>query len=121
MRPYTVLHLLLVATFFITPHRVSAQTPAGMRPVAAGIGEIRGTITDSVSGRAVTHGSITVRRADDSSFAGGTLPKADGTFRVDGLVAGRYTLRIRALGLGQVVRADILISPDRPRRDVGPI
>jgi outer membrane receptor protein involved in Fe transport len=92
-----------------------------MRPVAAGIGEIRGRITDSLSGRAVMTGSITVRRAGDSSFAGGSLPKEDGTFRVDGLVAGRYTLRIRALGFGQAVRGDIVISADKPMVDVGTI
>ncbi len=121
MRTCTVPRLLLVATFVIASHRLSAQTPAGMRPMAAGIGEIRGTITDSVSGRAVTSGSITVRRAGDSSFAGGSLPKADGTFRVDGLVAGRYTLRIRALGFGQIVRSDIVISAGKPMVDVGTI
>jgi hypothetical protein len=121
MRPCTVVRLLLVATLVVTSHHVSAQTPAGLRPAVAGIGEIRGTVIDSVNGRVVTTGSITVRRASDSSFAGGSLPKADGTFRVDGLLAGRYTLRVRALGYGPVVLGDLVISAAQPIVDVGTV
>ncbi|MDQ2665818.1 MAG: TonB-dependent receptor [Gemmatimonadota bacterium] len=111
--------ILFVATCIIASHDLFAQTPAGARPGVTGIGEVRGTITDSVTGRAVMNGSITVRRAGDSSFAGGSLPNADGTFRVDGLVAGRYTVRIRALGFGQVIRGDIVISAGRSTVDLG--
>lgn len=124
MRPCSVLGVLLLApvvTSLILSYRVSAQTPAGTRPIAAGIGEIRGTITESLTGRAVASGSITVRRADDSSFAGGDLPQADGTFRVAGLIAGRYTLRIRAIGFGQVIRSGLVISAGKPIVDVGTI
>ena len=119
MRTCMFPRLLLVATLVVASHRLSAQTPAGTRPITAGIGEIHGTITDSASGRPVTTGSVTVRRAGDSSFAGGSLPRADGTFRVDGLMAGRYTLRIRALGFSQVIRGDIVISAGKPTVDVG--
>jgi ferric enterobactin receptor len=119
MRNSTAHCLLLVTTFIGASHTLSAQTPAGARPVTAGIGAILGTITDSISGRTVSTGSITVRRAGDASFAGGALPRPDGTFRVDGLVAGRYTLRIRALGFSQVIRDDIVISAGTPTVDVG--
>ena len=121
VRTRTTLRPLLVATFVIASHGLFAQTPARARSGVIGIGEINGRITDSASGRAVMNGSITVLRAGDSSFAGGSLPKADGTFRVDGLVAGRYTLRIRALGFSQAVRGDIVISSDKPAVDVGTI
>ena len=120
-RTCTLPRLLFAATFAIASQRLPAQTPAGARPVVAGIGEIHGTITDSISGRAVPTGSITVRRAGDSSFAGGSLPKADGTFRVDGLVAGRYLLRVRALGFRQVIRGDIVITAAWPTVDAGTI
>lgn len=93
--------------------------PAGRAP--AGLGEILGKLADSASGRAVTSGSVTVRRAGDSTFAGGALPKPDGSFRVDGLIPGRYTLRVRAIGFAQLLRSDIVITPARAIVDVGVI
>lgn len=120
MRTCTALGLLL-AILAVPSHRVDAQAPTAVHPVATGIGEIRGKVVDSASGQPVTGGSVTVRRAGDSSFAGGSLPRADGSFRVDGLLAGRYTLRVRALGFRQVVLGDLVISAARPILDVGPI
>ena len=79
--------------------------PANARPP---LGEIRGRLIDSVAGRAIASGSIAVRRVGDSAFAGGALPKEDGSFRVDGLRPGRYTLRVRAIGFAPVVRNDIV-------------
>ncbi len=87
----------------------------------APLGEIRGRLTDSVAGRAITSGSVAVRRVGDSAFAGGALPKEDGSFRVDGLRPGRYTLRIRAIGFAPVIRNDIAITADHPIVDLGAI
>ncbi|MEP6620213.1 MAG: hypothetical protein ABJE47_12900, partial [bacterium] len=72
MRLRSFFHVLMTA-LVIVPTLVHAQTPAGARPLAAGIGEIRGKLADSASGQPVTSGSITVRRAGDSAFAGGSL------------------------------------------------
>lgn len=96
-----------------------AQTPAARRPAA--IGELSGRLTDSTTGRAVTGGSITVRRAGDSTFASGALPKEDGSFRVDGLAPGRYTLRVRAIGYAPYVRGDIAVTVDKPIVNLGAI
>ena len=87
----------------------------------APIGEIRGRLTDSVAGRAIASGSIAVRRVGDSAFAGGALPKEDGSFRVDGLRPGLYTIRIRAIGFAPVVRNDISIAAENPVVDLGAI
>jgi ferric enterobactin receptor len=99
----------------------AAQTPVAKRPAAPGVGEILGHLVDSASGRAVTGGSVSVRRADDSTFASGALPKADGSFHVDGLAAGRYTLRVRVIGFAPVVRTDIIVSKEKSVVDVGAI
>ena len=114
-----VVVFLFVAAFAGT-HRLAAQA-AGANRTAAGVGEVVGRLTDSASHRPVLTGSITVRRGGDSAFAGGALPKPDGSFRVDGLAPGRYTLRIRAIGFAQVVRGDIVITKEKPLVDVGVI
>lgn len=69
----------------------------------------------------MTTGSVAVRRAQDSAFASGALPKEDGSFRVDGLMPGRYTLRVRVIGFAPVVRNNIVVSTEKPSVDVGAI
>jgi len=97
------------------------QTPVPNR-TAGGVGEIAGRLTDAGGQQPFTGGSITVRRVgSDSSFAGGALPKADGTFKVDGLLPGRYSLRVRAIGFAQIVKNDLVITRDKPSVDVGAI
>jgi outer membrane cobalamin receptor len=95
-------------------------TPSAPRPANA-VGEIRGTLTDSTNGQAVTRGSITIRRMKDTSFVGGALPKPDGSFRVEGLLPGQYTLRFRAIGLSPVTKNDLVITVDKPVVNVGEI
>jgi outer membrane receptor protein involved in Fe transport len=110
---------LLVAVF-VRASFAHAQAPVANR-AAAGVGEIVGKLVDSVNHRPFAGGSITVRRVGDSSFAGGALPKPDGSFQVNGLIPGRYSLRVRAIGFAQVVRNDIVIARDKPIVDVGAI
>ncbi len=97
-----------------------AQAPtAPNRTGATFPGEIRGRLVDSASHQPIGSGSVTVRRAGDSSFAGGTLPKPDGTFRVDGLAPGRYSVRVRVLGFAQLAKTDIVITMANPAVDIG--
>lgn len=97
----------------------SAQQPVVAGRGAAARGEVSGRLVEAGSGRAVASGSVTVRRASDTAFAGGALPRPDGSFRVDGLLPGRYTVRVRALGHAPLVRAGVVISPERPSVDLG--
>ena len=93
----------------------STATAQGARPSGA----IRGRMVESGTARPITGGSITVRKAGaDTSFAGGALPKEDGTFQVEGLAAGRYTVRVRALGHVPVVKA-AEVTAARPIVDLG--
>jgi outer membrane cobalamin receptor len=89
---------------------------------ASGIGEIRGRLVEAGSGRAISGGSVTIRRAGrDTGFAGGALPRPDGSFRVEGLPAGRYMLRVRALGYAPLARNDISLSAANPLIDLGAV
>lgn len=87
--------------------------------IVAEAGEIRGRLVEIGSGRAVASGSISVRHAGDTAFAGGAFPREDGTFRVDRLAPGRYTLRVRAMGYAPVVRTELTVSHDHPVVDLG--
>jgi hypothetical protein len=94
----------------LLPLSIGAQT---------GPGEISGKVADSTSGQAVARGSITIRRQRDTSFVGGALPKADGTFRVDGLPPGEYSLRFRALGFTPITKNNLVITAEKPSLNVG--
>ena len=112
--------LLLFVIAIGRAHQLIGQSIGTKRP-AAGVGEILGRLVDSASGQAVTSGSVAVRRAEDSTFASGALPKDDGSFHVDGLPAGRYTLRVRAIGFAPVLRNNIVVTKEKPIIDVGVI
>ncbi|MGH7617634.1 MAG: carboxypeptidase regulatory-like domain-containing protein, partial [Gemmatimonadaceae bacterium] len=101
-------------------HQATGQANGPVRPIA-GPGEIRGRLVDSTNGHAVTSGSVAVRRVGDTAFVSGALPKEDGSFRVDGLRPGRYTLRVRAIGYAPLVRSDIAITADHPVVELGSI
>src|SRR5215207_5603203 len=82
-------------------------------PARTAPGEIRGRLT-VVGGQPVTSGSITVQRGAQNAFAGGALPRPDGSFVVDGLQPGTYAVRVRVMGYAPVIRTDVVVSPARP-------
>jgi ferric enterobactin receptor len=96
-----------------------AGANAQVIPTAAPPGQIEGRLTDSTSGAAIATGSITIRRQRDTSFVGGALPKADGTFRVDGLPPGQYSLRFRAIGYAPITLNGLAVTAEKPVLNVG--
>lgn len=118
-RPIALYGTVLFALMLFAQLAGAQAAPPAGRGGATPPGEIRGRIVDSASQRAITGGSITVRRAGDTAFVGGALPRPDGSFRVDGLVPGRYLLRIRALGFGALAKNDIAITAEKPVVDLG--
>ena len=117
LRTAAVLGLIL---FFGLPSAICAQsTPDTTKPTATDAGEIRGRIVAIGTGQAITSGSISVRRATDTSFVVGASADSAGSFHVTGLEPGRYALRIRALGFAPLVRSDVTISREHPLADLG--
>lgn len=104
----SIRHLLSLVA--LLPIAVQAQAPTG---------EIRGKVVGP-TGQPVANASITVRAGSDTSFAGGTLPRPDGSFAVDGLRPGTYAVRIRAIGFAPVIRSGIAVTPQRPA-DLGAV
>ncbi|HEX2778666.1 MAG TPA: TonB-dependent receptor [Gemmatimonadaceae bacterium] len=113
--------LLLAASTANAQQMVTRPLPEGGPPngaPAAG-GEIRGRLVEATSGAPIGAGSVTVRRASDSSFVGGALPAPDGSFRVNGLRPGIYTVRFRAIGFAPLVRGDVSITASQIAVDLG--
>jgi ferric enterobactin receptor len=111
--------ILVVSALLYSAAAIEAQAtqPSLQRPAAPG--QIEGKLADSATGATITTGSITIRRLRDTTFAGGTLPKRDGSFRVDGLPPGQYTLRFRAIGYAPLTVDNLVITPDKPAVNVG--
>lgn len=79
------------------------------RPPAAS-GAIRGRLVTAAGANPVGSGSVTVLRGAANTFAGGALPRPDGSFVVDGLAPGTYTVRVRVLGYAPVLRPDVVVT-----------
>lgn len=60
-------------------------------------------------------------RVGDTIAVRGATSSSDGAFRVTGLAAGAYTVRLRALGFAPATRANIVLSASRPVADLDTI
>lgn len=109
---------LFVASALFALKAVTADAQAAPTPGSAP-GQIEGRLSESTTGASVATGSITIRRQRDTTFAGGALPKPDGTFRVEGLPPGQYTLRFRAIGYAPLTVDGLVVTADKPVLNVG--
>jgi ferric enterobactin receptor len=114
-------HLVAVAAIAIAIAALCLSASAHYALAQSTAGTIRGRLIEAGTGRAITGGSISVRRAADSAVVKGTLPRADGSFQVEGLAAGRYSVRFRALGFAPLVRSDVTISTEQRVADLGSV
>lgn len=91
--------------------------PGAAQPPAAN-GEVRGTIIDSEANTPLPRGSVAVRTKGGTAVVAGALVGADGTFRIQGLRPGAYTLRVTAIGYGPHAQ-DFIIAPASPTVALG--
>jgi outer membrane receptor protein involved in Fe transport len=129
MRPigrFTALALLAPASIAAqqaAPPRGAAPggpgAPGPRAQVPQGPGQIAGVAVGAASSQPVAAAAVTIRSAADSSLVGGALAKADGSFRIEGLRPGRYTVRVRALGYAPLLKTNVVVAADQPRVDLG--
>jgi ferric enterobactin receptor len=103
----------------VTPATWAQSTVGAAQQVSAVMGEIRGRVVETGSGRGLGTGSVTVRRDTDTSVVSAAQLGPDGSFQIDALPAGRYTVRVRALGFAPLVRSDVTIATEHPLVDLG--
>lgn len=71
---------------------VDAQQPRdNRRPTGTGSGTINGIVTDAADGRPLRRARVRIN-GDELEFARTTITADDGTFSIEGLPAGRYSL-----------------------------
>jgi ferric enterobactin receptor len=98
----------------------SAQTPAPPRTApVAGPGEIMGKVVDAEGGAPIGAASVSVRSG--TALVAGAIVNPDGTFRIQGLQPGTYTLRYTMIGYAIENSQPITISAASPRAAVGVI
>jgi ferric enterobactin receptor len=96
------------------------RAPAGAQAAQAE-GEVRGSVRDAAGGAALGGASIAVRRSADSALVAGGVSKADGTFRIQGLPAGLYYLRVSRLGYATATVPRMEVTPAHPVADAGTV
>jgi outer membrane receptor protein involved in Fe transport len=96
----------------------AVRSPAQQTPPASGF-VIRGRVLDATSGGSLAGASVVARLESDTSRSAGALTRADGSFRIEGLGAGRYT--VAATYLGRTARAAeaVTVSAQAPLASVG--
>jgi outer membrane receptor protein involved in Fe transport len=115
--------VLLGLVLFLSAGRATANAQLATKSSTNGNppGEIRGRLVESGSNAPIGAGSVTARRIADTAFVRGALPNADGSFHIEGLAPGRYTVRVRSLGYAPLTRNDVVVAVGRPITDLGDI
>jgi outer membrane receptor protein involved in Fe transport len=119
-RPRVILALALFVVA-LAPNASFAQ--AGPPPAAATQQapqpnyQIRGRITDT-SGKAIPRASVTLRPKGGTVTIAGGLAREDGSFLIQGLRPGTYSIRVVFIGYAPVIQ-DVTLKPDTPVLDLG--
>jgi hypothetical protein len=118
MRSAAILILALLA--FAPAAVVRAQDMPVPGAPTAGPGRISGLVTNQ-EGQPLQTVGITLRSAADSTLVTGAMTDASGRFRIDGLMPGRYLLRVSFIGYKPRNSEPIEITPTNAARDLGTI
>ena len=115
-RTLIVLGLLLSAGARTAHSQNPGQLAGGPGQMPVATGEIRGVVMDTTSAATpapVARASVSVRSKRDSVLIAGAIGNPDGTFRIQGLRPGVYTVRVTSIGYAPV-RQEVTIAPAGP-------
>lgn len=124
--PATTFLLLLASAAVPAAGTAQGGPPPGARPGAPGgppaiTGRVTGVVLHAQNGQPLAGASVAIRGASDSALVGGGFANAEGAFRIDGLRAGLYTVRVRLIGYAPIVKAGVRVVPGGAPADVGRI
>src|SRR5436309_1792832 len=112
---YLVAFALAVSAFPTLP-RAGAQTTT---PSTTGV--ISGRVIDSASSQPISRAVIDVRKAGATAVVASATTTDDGSFRIDGLAYGRYTVRVRGVGYTPRPLPTLEIASTSPAIDLGTV
>src|SRR5687768_16997540 len=96
----------------------AASLTAQETPRPTGPGKIGGIVVGD-AGQPLTSAAVQIRNAADSTIVTGTMTKADGRFRIEGLAFGKYIVRITHIGFKSHNVLNIVLSPGEPLVELG--
>lgn len=85
----------------------------------AGFGKVTGRLVGAKKSP-ISYATVTLLRAD-SSVAGGDLSQDNGSFTITPTGAGKFVLRVTAIGYKERTIGDVVISQDAPNKAMGNI
>jgi hypothetical protein len=108
-KPHISGHFFLLLTFFFIAFAASGQPK--------GVFNMQGVVTDSTSKHPLQYVSVTLYHASDTTLADGTVTNEKGVFRLSGLHAGTYLLRVSFVGF-QTFTKGIMLSQESQMVDM---
>ncbi len=102
---------------------VTAQAPAQAGPGAqapAPAAEVRGKILEMKSEQPIARASVSIRVKGATTIIAGAIAGQDGSFRVQGLRPGIYSLRVTFIGFAPVLK-EVTLTPAAPVVDIGAV
>lgn len=109
--------------FAVSSSLLSAQAPTPAQAAQAAqqaqaVGEIRGRVVDAKSDAGVARASVSVRVKGSPTILSGAIAGNDGSFRVQNLRPGTYSLRITFIGFSPLLQ-EATITPASPVLNLG--
>jgi len=112
-------YILIIAFLLTGLGSINAQMPAPNSKSADGNGIIRGKVKDAKSGQMMEYANVVLLSVKDSSMVDGCITATDGSFELQHIPNGTYTLSIQFVGYTRKTIENITISRDQNTKDIG--
>ena len=109
-----------IAVATVTLLAIRTQAGAQIAP-SSNTGGITGHVIDSATNTPISAATVDVKVAGAAASAAHAVTGADGSFRVEGLQPGHYSVRIRRLGYTPRPLPPIEVGPSSSSIDVGTV
>lgn len=111
--------ILIITFLLIGLGNINAQMLAPNSKSANGNGIIRGKVKDAQSGQMMEYANVVLLNTKDSSMVDGCITAPDGSFELQHIPSGTYTLSIQFVGYTRKNIENITISRDQNTKDIG--